>query len=113
VPEGTIVKDETLAPQEFDPESATSIARDPLWTKTVRLFMERNKSYRHTRDQTRQGIALTAAIFLQERSRWQQFQRDCGIDRPRRGPVSRSIFTRSAGICSVLASVATLMAQPL
>jgi hypothetical protein len=85
--------DETLAPQEFHPAgSAISDPRDPLWIKTVRLFMKRNQGCRRARDQTRQGIALIAAIFLREQSRWQQFQTDHGIDRPQRGPVSRSIF---------------------
>ena len=85
--------DETLALQEFDPAGSTiSDSRDPLWTKTVRLFMERNKGCRRARHQTRQGIALIAELFLREQSRWQQFQTDHGVDRPRRGPISHSIF---------------------
>jgi hypothetical protein len=84
---------ETLAEQEFDLSgNGITDPRDPLWTKTVRLFMQRNKSYRRARDQTRQGIALIAAIFWREQSRWQQFQTDHGIDGPQRGPVSHSIF---------------------
>jgi hypothetical protein len=64
---------ETLAEQEFDLSgSGITDPRDPLWTKIVRLFMQRNKGYRRVRDQTRQGIALIAAIFLREQSRWQQ-----------------------------------------
>lgn len=35
---------------------------------------------------------MLAALYLREQSRWQQFQSDYGIDGPRRGPVSRSIF---------------------
>jgi hypothetical protein len=91
----------TLAPQEFD--SAGSAISDPLWTKTVRLFMERNEGYRHVRDQTRHGIALIAELFLREQSRWQQFQTDHGIDGPQRGPVSRSIFH---AICRYLLGLA-------
>jgi len=84
---------ETLAAQEFDSAGrGISDPRDPLWAKTVRLFMERNEGCQRARDQTRYGIALIAAIFLREQSRWQQFQTDHGIDRPQRGPVSRSIF---------------------
>jgi hypothetical protein len=88
-----MMRDETLAQQEFYPtEGGISDPRDPLWAKIVRLFMERNKGCRRARDQTRQGLALIAAIFLREQSRWLQFQTDHGIDWPRRGPLSRSIF---------------------
>jgi hypothetical protein len=66
--------------------------RDHLWAKTVRLFVQLNKGSRQVRDQKRQGIAMIAALYLREQSRWKQFQTEYGIDRPRRGPTSRSIF---------------------
>jgi hypothetical protein len=58
----------------------------------LRLFRERNKRNRHVRDQTAQGIAKIAALYLREEPRWQQFQADYEIDGPRRGPRSHSRF---------------------
>jgi len=88
-----MAQDETLAQQEFDTAGAAICAPgDSQWIETVHLFMDRNKRCRHVRNLTRQCIASIAALYLREESRWQQFQIDYGIDRPRRGPVSRSIF---------------------
>src|SRR5271155_741788 len=74
---------ETLARQELS---------DPEWIDLTRLFRERNKHCRHSRDQTAQCIAGIARLYLREEHRWQQFHNEHRIDGPRRGPVSHSIF---------------------
>ena len=54
-----MVRDETLAQQEFDPaEIAISVPGDSQWVEIVHVFVQLNKRCRHFRYLKRQGIAL-------------------------------------------------------
>src|SRR5689334_3604521 len=65
---------------------------DPLWNRMLRVFGEANAARRVHTSKTVNGIVLIARLYEREAERWGDFLAERGVKRPRRGPISQSIF---------------------